>query len=77
MPSFIPGVDHKKAVCCVDAIRETVPLGQKVVVVGGGLTGCELALDQAERGKYSREKLHELSEVSPPGVAGAANTNSI
>ncbi|MCI9467826.1 MAG: FAD-dependent oxidoreductase [Oscillospiraceae bacterium] len=67
MPSFIPGVDHKKAVCCVDAIRETVPLGQKVVVVGGGLTGCELALDQAERGKevYVVEMLDNILSTGP------------
>lgn len=43
----IPGIDHKKSVNCYDALMHNVELGQKVVVVGGGMTGCELAYDLA------------------------------
>lgn len=48
---FIPpitGHDHEKAVSCYDAIMQNVKLGKKVVVVGGGLTGSELAYELAQ-----------------------------
>lgn len=51
MPKSIPGIDHEKSVCCTDALMERKPVGDKVVVVGGGMTGCELALDYALKGK--------------------------
>ena len=50
MPA-IPGIDHDKSVSCVDALTAKKELGQRVVVIGGGLVGCELALDQAKKGK--------------------------
>lgn len=43
----IPGRDHEKAVLCYDVLLKKAQLGQKVVVVGGGLTGSELAYDLA------------------------------
>jgi len=39
----IPGHDHAKAVVCNEALTGEKELGQDVVIVGGGLTGCELA----------------------------------
>ena len=47
----VPGIDHPKTVDCVSAARDMVELGSRVVVVGGGLTGCEIALDLARKGK--------------------------
>lgn len=47
----IEGVDHEKCVSCIDALNETKPVGEKVVVVGGGLVGCELAFDLVQKGK--------------------------
>ena len=44
----IPGIDHAKSVNCYDALMKNVKIGDKVVVVGGGMTGCELAYDLAE-----------------------------
>lgn len=44
----IPGKDHPKAVSCYDALLGNKRLGEKVVVVGGGLTGCELAYQLAK-----------------------------
>lgn len=41
----IPGHDHKKSIICYDVLMSKAELGQKVVVVGGGLTGSELAYD--------------------------------
>lgn len=48
---FIPpitGRDHKKAVSCYDALMHNKKLGQKIIVVGGGLTGSELAYELAQ-----------------------------
>lgn len=53
MPSSIQGIDHPKCVSFIDA-HENKDLhkdDQKIVVVGGGLVGCETALDFAMDGK--------------------------
>ena len=44
----VPGIE--KAIDCVSALTGT-PVGQNVVVVGGGLVGCETALGYANEGK--------------------------
>lgn len=50
MPRSIKGIE--KAVDAVSAATgEYVPKGNNVVVAGGGLTGCEIALDYALQGK--------------------------
>lgn len=36
---------HHKAVSCVDALLGKKEVGQKVVIVGGGMVGCELAYE--------------------------------
>lgn len=53
MPKSIKGIDHPKAVSFIDA-HENKALhseAKKIVVVGGGLVGCETALDFAIDGK--------------------------
>lgn len=45
----IPGLE--KAINSLDAINHEERLGKNVVVVGGGLVGCEIALDEAKKGK--------------------------
>ena len=47
----IEGIDHPKAVNCIDALLHEERLGQRVVVVGGGLVGCELAMDLVNKGR--------------------------
>lgn len=47
----LPGMDHDKTVTCIEALNETKPVGDKVVIVGGGLVGCELALEYIQKGK--------------------------
>jgi len=47
IPKFVKGYDHPKAVLCYDVLMHKATVGQKVVVVGGGLTGSELAYDLA------------------------------
>lgn len=47
----VPGIDGDSVVDCVTALTEHPALGQNVVVVGGGLVGCETALGYAQEGK--------------------------
>lgn len=51
MPKSIKGIDHPKSVCCTDALLGKRDVGDKVVIVGGGMVGCEIALDYAMKGK--------------------------
>ena len=51
MPKSIPGINHEKSVSSVDAMTGKRPVGQKVVVVGGGEIGCEVAMDLILHGK--------------------------
>lgn len=46
----IPGIDHPKTLGCIDALLHEEKIGQKVVVVGGGLVGCEISLDLINKG---------------------------
>lgn len=47
----IPGLDQPRVVDGIDAYREGAVPGAAVVVLGGGLVGCETALQLAEFGK--------------------------
>lgn len=47
----VPGIDRPKVVDCVTALMEKPAIGQNVVVVGGGLVGCETAVGYAREGK--------------------------
>ena len=49
MPN-IPGIDHPKALGCIDALLHEDRIGKRVVVVGGGLVGCEISLDLIHKG---------------------------
>lgn len=46
----IAGADHPKAVGFKEAMLGEIPVGKKVVVVGGGLVGCEVALNFVKLG---------------------------
>lgn len=47
----IPGVDKEKCMSCSEALADQKPVGDKVVIVGGGLVGCEMALEYLQEGK--------------------------
>jgi 2,4-dienoyl-CoA reductase-like NADH-dependent reductase (Old Yellow Enzyme family)/thioredoxin reductase len=47
----ISGIDKKSVILATDAYDEGMKLGQKVVVIGGGLMGCETGLHLAQKGK--------------------------
>ena len=41
----VPGIDGAKVIGCMDAFSHPEKIGKKVIVIGGGLVGCEMALD--------------------------------
>ncbi|MFC1983408.1 FAD-dependent oxidoreductase [Chloroflexota bacterium] len=47
----IPGVDKSKVSCAIDVLMGNKDLGETVVVVGGGMIGCEVAAFLAGQGK--------------------------
>ena len=71
MPRSIPGIDREKAVSGVDALLGRKQVGEKVVVVGGGLVGCEIAYGYAKEGKQVTvvEALDEILKLNNvPGM---------
>ncbi|MDO4555888.1 MAG: FAD-dependent oxidoreductase [Lachnospiraceae bacterium] len=70
MPSKIPGIDSEKAVACTDVLLGKKEVGKKVVIVGGGLVGAEMAYDMAKEGKEVClvEALSDICANDPNGV---------
>ncbi|MBX6378635.1 MAG: FAD-dependent oxidoreductase, partial [Clostridia bacterium] len=49
-PDDLPGTDLPHVVVAEDVLLDRVPVGRQVAVIGGGDTGCEVALHLARRG---------------------------
>ncbi len=47
----IPGVDSAKVATAVDVLNGKADVGRSVLIVGGGVIGCELAVHLAKKGK--------------------------
>jgi len=47
----ISGIDNKNVVTSWDVLSDNVPLGEKVIVIGGGAVGCETAEFIVDRGR--------------------------
>lgn len=47
----LPGVDDKNVVTAVDVLLDKAEIGERVVVVGGGQVGCEVAYELVRAGK--------------------------
>jgi len=64
----VPGIDKDNVVTATEALLKEKPVGNKVVVVGGGLVGCETALSLAMAGKDVTivEMLPELMSAGLP-----------
>lgn len=64
----IPGLETCGAVTCIDVLSGKKETGRQVVVIGGGLVGCETALWLAQEGKQVTilEILPELMSGSLP-----------
>ena len=65
----IPGIDHRKTAGCYDVLMKNVKPGKKVVVVGGGMTGCELAYDLAAYEHCDVTLVEALDKVMSSGPA--------
>ena len=68
----IPGAE--KAVEAVDYLLAKKPVGKKVVVIGGGLTGCEIAYDLYLQGKEPSVVEMQDDLITTPGIC-LANTS--
>lgn len=68
----IPGID--KTVSSLDAINHPEKLGEKIVIVVGGLVGCEIALDEANHGK-DVTIVEALDDIMAAGGASAPYPN--
>ncbi|VUT25510.1 MAG: FAD-dependent oxidoreductase [Candidatus Methanolliviera sp. GoM_oil] len=60
----VPGVYRDNVVTAVDVLAGKVEVGEKVVVVGGGMIGCETSEFFAERGK-SATIVEMLKRIAP------------
>lgn len=67
IPKFVEGYDHKKAVVSYDVLMGERETGSKVVVVGGGLTGSELAYDLARYGGKEVTLVEALPDILSSG----------
>ena len=63
----IPGIDIDKVVLATDIHNADVTIGDKVVILGGGLVGCEEAVYLAKSGKDVTviEMLDEVAQDAP------------
>ncbi|MGM9647860.1 MAG: FAD-dependent oxidoreductase [Eubacteriales bacterium] len=68
----VPGAD--KAIQAVDFLLGRAPVGENVVVIGGGLTGCEIAYELYLQGK--KPTIVEMQDdlITTPGIC-LANTS--
>jgi pyruvate/2-oxoglutarate dehydrogenase complex dihydrolipoamide dehydrogenase (E3) component len=64
----LPGIESSKVIIANDLPNKYDSLGTKVVVLGGGLVGCETAVHMAQEGKDVTliEMLHELCPDANP-----------
>ena len=63
----IDGVDRESVITAVDLLKGEKTIGERVVIVGGGLSGCEIAIWLAEKGRPS-----VIVEMLPDLMAGGA-----
>ncbi len=68
----IPGVE--KSIEAVDYLLGNKTVGEKVVVIGGGLTGCEIAYDLYLQGKQPTIVEMQDDLITTPGIC-LANTS--
>jgi 2-enoate reductase len=64
----VPGIDRENVVTCIDLLLGRKEAGETVIVIGGGLVGCETALWMAQNGNKVTivEMLPDLLRSDPP-----------
>lgn len=66
----IPGVNGRNVFTCIQAHKNQDKLGHQVVFIGGGMVGCEEALELKSRGKVEvtvvemTDRVHADAQVS-------------
>lgn len=65
----IPGHNSEKASVCLDVLMGKKSVGERVVVVGGGLTGSELAYDLAAFAGKQVTLVEALDDILSAGMA--------
>ena len=68
----LPGIQDEKVCTAVDALERHLPLGQRIVIIGGGLVGCESAIDFAQQGKDVA-----IVEMMPELLPGGKTPNMV
>lgn len=70
MPGAIPGIHSAKSAACTDVLLGKRKVGSRVVIVGGGLVGAEMAYDMGMEGKEVTlvEALDDICANDPNGV---------
>ncbi len=69
VPAGISGIENAIVSTGHDVLSGEVPMGDKVVVVGGGMVGCEVAGYLAERGVGQVTILEMLPDVAMDAIA--------
>jgi 2-enoate reductase len=64
----IEGIDYRSVATATNFLLGNHPVGEKIVIIGGGLTGCEIAYAHAKQGKqvFIVEMLDDI--LSAPGI---------
>lgn len=66
IPSFLPGYDKGHVVSAEEVYYDLSKAGENVVILGGGLVGCELAIHLA----LNKRKVTVLEMAAAPNFAG-------
>jgi 2-enoate reductase len=63
----IAGIDQPNVAHCIDVLNGEIDLGKRVVILGGGLVGCEIALWASGNGRQITivERLPALMSMGP------------
>ncbi len=66
----IPGVDKKNVCTAIDVLKGVIDTGDKIVILGGGMIGCETAEFLASKGKDVTivEKLQKIARDIGPST---------
>lgn len=69
----VPGIENDNVVEAIDLLLNKKQVGNNVAVIGGGLTGCEIAYDLARKGKKIKviEMMDDILQVK---LLSAANS---
>ncbi len=88
----IPGIKNEKVVTAIDVLLAKKKAGERVVVAGGGLVGCETAVYLAQKGKrvtivealeeiisdvFEANKQYLFKMLAENGVSVLTNTNLV